>query len=128
MNLGTPAILFSAIALIMLAYTNRFFVLAKLIRDIHSDRGNRPDLQVKQIPNLRRRLSLIKTMQALGVIAFILCTLSMQLIYMDHADVGAQVFMLAVFTLMGSLVISLWEVMISTKALDIVLADRENEG
>ncbi|WP_095498067.1 DUF2721 domain-containing protein [Paraferrimonas haliotis] len=128
MTLGTPAILFSAIALIMLAFTNRFFVIAKLIRDIHSDRGNRPDLQVKQIPNLRKRLNLIKYMQAMGVIAFILCTVSMMFIFIEHPDIGAGIFIASVLCLMISLLISLWEVMISTKALDIVLADREDEG
>ena len=123
-ELGTPALLFGSIALIMLAYTNRFFVLAKLIRDIHAGQsGEDNELAMLQIPILRRRLQLIQWMQALGVGAFLLCTLSMFVLFLQYGDLGAVFFGASVVCLMCSLFCSLWEVLISTKALDMVLDD-----
>ena len=122
MTLTTPTILFSAITLIMLAHTNRFFSLAKLIRDIHAHQtGESPELEAKQLPNLRKRLALTKWMQALGVLAFILCTASTLFLFLEHQFAGQWLFILSVLALMFSLILSLWEVLISTQALDMVL-------
>jgi hypothetical protein len=124
MTLGTPALLFGAIALIMLAYTSRFFVLAKLIRDMHSGRsGEHRELEHRQIPILRLRLMLIQIMQALGVFSFLLCTLSMLFLFLASVGIGTILFGASVVCLACSLCFSLWEVLISTKALDMVLDD-----
>ena len=124
MNLTTPTILFSAITLIMLAHTNRFFALGKLIRDVHAHRtGESQELNLKQIPTLKRRLTLTKWMQALGVFSFILCTASLLSLVFGLGGLGQILFLVSVFALMCSLIVSLWEVMISTHALDLVLED-----
>ncbi len=123
-NLGTPALLFGAIALIMLAYTNRFVVLAKLVRDMHAGKsGEHRKLELLQIPILRLRIKLIKIMQALGVGSFLLCTFSMFLIFIDKVGIGKLFFGGSVITLMLSLCFSFWEILISTRALDMVLDD-----
>ena len=124
MSLGTPALLFGAIALTLLAYTNRFFVLARLIRDIHSIKNDEDvSLEKKQIPNLRTRIRLVQVMQAFGIISFLLCTISMLFIFIDMAQTGKTVFIISVLSLMLSLLFSLWEVLLSTRALDLVLDD-----
>lgn len=124
MDLGTPALLFGAIALVMLAYTNRFFVLAKLIRDIHANANSEHhELELKQVPSLRRRLLLIQAMQALGVLSFLLCTISIFLCLVGLNGVGAYLFGASVLCLMCSLLCSLWEVLVSTSALGMVLDD-----
>ena len=78
-NINTPALLFPAITLLMLAYTNRFLSLASLVRKLHSDYGKGEDIQmiVSQLKNLRARLNLIRYMQGFGVMSFLSCVLCM---------------------------------------------------
>lgn len=58
-DLTTPALLFSAISLIMLAYTNRFLSYAQLVRTLKDQyRENHSAVTAAQISNLRKRLYL----------------------------------------------------------------------
>lgn len=124
MTMGTPAILFGSIALIMLAYTNRFLALAKIIRDIHADYDpEHAALFKNQLPILRQRVRLIQIMQALGVLSFLFCTISMFVLFLHQEVAGKIIFALSVISMMTSLVFSLWEVLVSTRALDMVLDD-----
>jgi len=78
LDVSTPALLFPAISLLFLAYTNRFLHLSALIRKLHSDwLEQRADVLRAQIENLRRRISLIRTMQLLGAVSLFLCVISM---------------------------------------------------
>ncbi len=43
LELSTPALLFSAITLMMLAFTNRFLAIANLIRGLHERHRENPD-------------------------------------------------------------------------------------
>ncbi|HEX3018931.1 MAG TPA: DUF2721 domain-containing protein, partial [Chitinispirillaceae bacterium] len=75
-NITTPALLFPAISLLLLAYTSRFLALAALIRDLQSEHGPSPEaLILGQIRNLHTRLRIIRNMQALGAFSFFLCVL-----------------------------------------------------
>jgi hypothetical protein len=122
MNLTTPALLFPAISLLLLAYTNRFLVLAQLIRELNQRENKGLEKVVRrQISNLRKRLYLIRAMQSVGVGAFLLCTLSMLFIYFNMQYIGSIVFAVSLGALCLSLVISLYEVHISTKAIEIEL-------
>lgn len=126
MDITTPAFLFPAISLLLLAYTNRFLVLAQLIRELNQ-RDNR-ELEVivkRQITNLRSRLHLIRSMQTVGVLSFILCTLSMIFYFFEQAQLGSIVFGLSLIALTVSLLISLYEVRISCKAIEIELESLE---
>lgn len=68
-DLATPAMLFPAISLLLLAYTNRFLTLATIIRNFDDDDKDKE----AQIKNLRLRIQLIKRMQEAGVLSFFLC-------------------------------------------------------
>ena len=126
MTLATPALLFGSISLLLLAYTNRFFVLATLIRSLHAESVREPhNIALQQIPNLRLRVRLIKYMQSFGVLSFILCTISLFFLFLDQLEPGKLAFGASVITLLLSLSFSLYEVIISTRALDIVLDDIE---
>lgn len=126
MTLTTPALLFPAISLLLLAYTNRFLVLAQLIRELNQRDNKGLELVVKrQITNLRSRLHLIRSMQTAGVLSFLLCTLAMIFLFLEMIDVGTVCFGLSLFSLMLSLVMSLYEVRISTKAIEIELESME---
>ncbi len=126
MDLTTPALLFPAISLLLLAYTNRFLVLAQLIRQLHSQREAMTEMVIRQISNLRLRLILIKAMQGLGVLSFLLCVLTMLLLFLRWMVPAEWIFAISICLLALSLLCSLLEIAISTKAIEIELEDLEN--
>ncbi|GAA5037085.1 membrane protein [Marivirga lumbricoides] len=125
-SLTTPALLFPAISLLLLAYTNRFLAIAALIRNLSAQYVEAPTPKTKaQISNLRRRLTLIKNMQLMGIAALFLCVLSMFVIYQEFNFAGSLIFGLSLVLLMISLALSIIEIQISVKALNIQLSDME---
>lgn len=127
-SINTPALLFPAITLLMLAYTNRFLALATLIRNLHTKYKQvheQHDVIRAQIKNLRQRLNLVKAMQACGIISFFLCVLCMLFFYLQQETIAFVVFGLSLVFLLISLGLSLHEIFISTKALEIELKDME---
>jgi hypothetical protein len=128
LQLSTPALLFSAITLLMLAFTNRFLAIATLIRGLHKNHRKSPDkeIMVEQIHNLRRRLTLIKNMQLFGVFSFLLCVVCMYLLFRGLTESANWVFVASMLSLLISLGISLVEIQISTKALNLELGDMED--
>ena len=127
LSLTTPALLFSAVSLILLAYTNRFLSYAQLVRTLKEQHLQHPSKVTRaQIDNLRRRLHLTRTMQLLGVTSLFLCVVTMFLIYLWLMLLSAYVFGAALLLLVGSLGVSIWEIQISVRALEIHLKDMEN--
>jgi len=128
-SINTPALLFPAITLLMLAYTNRFLALATLIRSLHTkwkQIHEEREIIHQQIRNLKLRLVLVKQMQAAGILSFFLCVLSMLFIYLQYPLWATTIFGLSLICLLVSLALSLNEIYISTKALEIELKDMEN--
>ena len=127
LTLTTPALLFPAISLLFLSYTNKFLALASLIRTLHNadskDHGN-PVIQ-GQLDNLRRRMKLIKHMQGAGIMSFILCVVDMFLLHFRVMDIAFVVFGLCLLFLLLSLVICLMEIKISVDALELQVQDME---
>ncbi|QIL42427.1 DUF2721 domain-containing protein [Pedobacter sp. HDW13] len=127
LTINIPALLFPAISLIMLAYTNRFLALASLVRSLKSkyEDGDKNVALHKQIENLRYRLRLIKNMQAFGVLSFASCLFCMFFIYLTWNTAAEILFALSLIFFMISLIISLIEIQISTKALELELSSLE---
>jgi hypothetical protein len=126
-NINTPALLFPAITLLMLAYTNRFLSLASLVRKLHAEynRGEKERNILSQIKNIRSRLNLIRYMQALGVLSFLCCVLCMYAIFRDWILVAHWIFAASLIFLLLSIILSLLEINKSTKAIELVLSDIE---
>jgi hypothetical protein len=125
-SINTPALLFPAITLLMLAYTNRFLALASLIRSLHSKYKETKDgreVLKEQIKNLRKRLLLIRHMQASGITSFFFCVLSMLFFYLEHEVWAYSIFGLSLGFLLLSLILSLREIFLSTRALELELKD-----
>ena len=125
-SINTPALLFPAITLLMLAYTNRFLALASLIRNLHTKYkqvGEDRAIIKEQIQNLKKRLLLVKQMQGSGITSFFLCVLCMLFIFLDYQLLAYTIFGLSLLFLLLSLALSLNEIFISTKALEIELKD-----
>jgi hypothetical protein len=127
-SLGTPALLFPAISLILLAYTNRFLGLASLIRGLTAQfSASRDRMLIGQIHNLRHRLHLIRTMQAFGVAALFVCVACMFALFAGSQGLGKGLFALSLLLLMGSLALSFREIQLSTAALNIQLSTIEKD-
>ena len=123
----TPALLFPAISLLLLAYTNRFLALASLVRKLHDEykKGEQSKNVLQQITSLRLRIRLVRYMQGLGVFSFLCCVVTMYTIYMNWMAAVKYEFALSLLSLLASLIISLIEISQSTKALEVALSDIE---
>ncbi|RDC65090.1 DUF2721 domain-containing protein [Adhaeribacter pallidiroseus] len=126
-TLTTPALLFPAISMLLLAYTNRFIALASLIRNL-KDQYTRTQnsLLMGQISNLRERLFLIRNMQALGIASMFLCVLCMFVLFAENQTTGKYLFAVSLALLLASLGLSFREIQISVNALTLELSDLEN--
>lgn len=127
LTLTTPALLFSAISLIMLAYTNRFLAYAAVIRNLHAVYlESKDNTLLRQINNLKQRLNLTRYMQIFGITSLLLCVFTMLLIYIEQKIVAVWVFGVALILLIISLALLIKEIQISAKALQLHLSDIEN--
>jgi hypothetical protein len=126
-DINTPALLFPAITLLMLAYTNRFLSLATLVRKLHDEyhRGEKERNILSQIKNIRTRINLIRDLQALGVLSFLCCVLCMYAIYRNWIEMAHWIFAASLLFLLLSIILSLLEINKSTKAIELVLSDIE---
>lgn len=124
---STAALLFPAISLIMLAYTNRFLALAALVRNLHAKylEHNKEGVLQGQIDNLRYRLKLLRHMQAMGVLSFISCIVCMYGIYLDNITFAEICFALSLLFFTISLLLSFIEIQLSNKALELELSSME---
>jgi lysylphosphatidylglycerol synthetase-like protein (DUF2156 family) len=127
-DLTTPALLFPAISLLLLAYTNRFLTLSTIIRSLHQNYKEKPNIVLLgQIENMRKRVHLIKHMQGIGVASLFLCVLCMFLLFSGQNELGKYVFGLSLIMLLISLILSLREIAISVDALELHLSDIEKK-
>lgn len=121
---STPALLFPTLSLILLAYTNRFMSLAKLIRDLHASYVKVQNENVlDQIRNLQQRIILIRNMTATGILTIFLCVGCMFLIHSGLNEWAVWVFTAALILMLVSLGMCLLEIVISTEALSLELSD-----
>ena len=127
LTLSIPALLFPAISLTMLAYNARYLAIAALIRQLHQKYQETESTAVAlQVKQLRKRLTIIKNMQATAIFSFLLAVITMSLIYVELRFWANLIFGISLLALMVSLILSLIEVQLSTKALSIQLEDMEN--
>ena len=127
-DISTPALLFPAISLLMLAYTNRFLGLASVIRQLHKTHSESPKpIYLREIESLRKRIHLIRDMQSWGVLALILCTSCMFLLFRDFHRAGEAVFAASMLCMLTSLGLSFVEIRMSVRALDFHLLDLKKD-
>ena len=125
-NFSTPALLFPAISLLLLAYTNRFMGITKLIRQLRRNLNDDNYTQInRQVANLKYRIKLIIWTQASGVVSLILCTLSMMSHFFEASSFGYICFGLSLILMNISLILSLLEITISARALNVELEGME---
>ena len=124
-DLSTPALLFPAVSLLFLSYTNRFLALSSLIRKLHTDWIQTPEhcdtALLAQITNLRQRLKLIRWMQVSGALSLFLCVNSMSFMLFDSQLIGTVFFTAALGLMAFSLIALIREAYVSGGALNILL-------
>ena len=123
-SITTPALLFPAVTLLMLAYTNRFNTLATIIRNLHSKYQTEQNENLRaQITNLRYRVYLIRNMQIFGVLSLLLCVMSMFALFAGWLAGGQWSFAIALILMIISMLLSLRELQVSVGALDLLLSE-----
>lgn len=128
LSVETPALLFSATSLILLAYTNRFLTIAQIVRGLKkSYEDNKNKSILLEIKNLNLRLKLIRWMQLFGVMCLFLSVFAMLLLFVDQQLIGIYFFGASLLSLLISLAISFWEISISVHALKVHLEDLMDE-
>ncbi len=128
LSITTPALLFSAVSLILLAYTNRFLAYASVVRNLYAEyKKDENYLIAGQIKNLKKRLNLIRWMQLLGVGSLFLSMASTLLIFFQLPFLGSVTFAAALVLMIISLALSAWEIQISIVALDLHIKGMDNE-
>jgi hypothetical protein len=129
LSIETPALLFSATSLILLAYTNRFLTIAQIVRSLKKnyDQDHNKSILI-EIKNLNQRITLIRLMQLFGVMCLFLSVFSMFLLFLNYETFGIYVFSCSLLSLLISLGISFWEISISVNALRFHLKDLMEEN
>ena len=122
LNITDPAIMFSGISLLLLAYTNRYLALASIVRSLNKGlRNQAQENSIRQIQNLNLRINLIKYMQVFGIISFLFCVFAMLSLFLGNQIVGEVFFVMSLVTMVISLLISLNEILKSGESLKIEL-------
>jgi Protein of unknown function (DUF2721) len=129
LTLSTPALLFSTVSLLMIAFTNRFLAIANLVRDLHQKfkENSKDELVITQIKQLHYRMGLIRTMQIVAILSLILSAVCMLLLFVGLEFVSRWVFTLALLLQIWALIISVWEIRLSMDSLKVELSDMSNE-
>lgn len=124
LNIETPALLFSATSLILLAYTNRFLTIATIVRDLKKNYEQKESSKILlEIKNLNLRLTLIRFMQMFGVLSLFLSVFAMLVLFIELQMLGIYLFGFSLLSLLISLGVSFWEISISVDALRLHLSD-----
>ena len=127
-TLTTPALLFPAISLLLVAYTNRFNTIGARIRTLHAQYKENPDdILSGQIENLRKRVYLIRNMQAFGVASLFSCVLCLFVVFAGKIFFGKMIFCISLILMMISLGLSFKEILISVHALNIELSNMQEQ-
>ena len=127
-TLTTPALLFPTISLLLVAYTNRFNTIGGRIRTLHSQYKENPDdILSSQIESLRKRVYLIRNMQAFGVASLFLCVVCLFVLFAGKIFLGKIIFSLSLILMMISLGLSFREILLSVNALNLELSDMQKD-
>nr|VFJ77924.1 MAG: Protein of unknown function (DUF2721) [Candidatus Kentron sp. FW] len=127
-TLTTPALLFPAISLLMVAYTNRFNTISARIRALASLYKQNPEENLAdQIVSLERRVHLIRNMQACAVASFFLCVLCLFVLFAGQEGPGKIIFGISLVLMLISLAISFEEILLSVKALNLELSSMKKD-
>ena len=126
-TLQTPTYVFSAISLLMIAYTSRYVAITQVIRNLNEGSTKRDNRVEGQIRSLMKRIKYIRNMQISAMIGFSLNILTMILITLGFDSVVKPLFLSGLGFVFVSLIICIMEIALSAQALSISL-NQEHDG
>lgn len=126
-TLQTPTYVFSAISLLMIAYTSRYVAISQVIRHLNENTKKDDGRVACQIKSLMKRVKYIRNMQITALLGFSINILTMILIAVGLNTLVAPLFLLGLIFVLVSLVICILEIALSAQALAISLNDDYNE-
>jgi Protein of unknown function (DUF2721) len=128
LTISTPALLFSTVSLMMIAFTNRYLAIASLIRELHDKFQEKPEVRyVEQIRLLHRRVYLIRNIQVIIVSSLLLSAICLIFVLLDNQFIAKFLFFCALSMQILALALSIWEISMSIQALKIELGDMEEQ-
>ncbi|WP_207534245.1 DUF2721 domain-containing protein [Desertivirga arenae] len=127
-SVTTPAILFPATSLILLAYTAKLIHLGSLVRALKNkfQQQQQPGL-LKEMENLKKRIFLIRSMQAAGVCCLLFCSTCMLCLFANWLLAAKISFSISLILLLMALACCFREIQISATALQIALQELEED-
>ncbi|GAB3510285.1 DUF2721 domain-containing protein [Emticicia fontis] len=125
LTISTPALLFSTVSLLMIAFTNRFLALASLIRDLHVKYKTEEEKEniIAQIIGLKRRLRIVRNIQIIAISSLLLSAICMLLIFLEKELAAKWFFGGALMLQIIALTLSVREITLSMNALELELSD-----
>tara|TARA_Y100000590_G_C15666778_1_gene994765 strand:- start:685 stop:1092 length:408 start_codon:yes stop_codon:yes gene_type:complete len=125
------AIMFPAIPLTMAMFGNRFHTVSVLIRKIHDDyihEHSIPTQFSRQLEILESRINLLKGGQILMGLSFLFNMLSVFALFFNAITPAKIFFALCLLSIILALIIFLYELSLSTKALKYHLSDLDSKN
>ena len=122
------AIMFPAIPLMMSVFSNRFHTLSVLIRSMHDEykyKKQSPAKLKKQFSILESRVILLRRAQIFMGLSFIFNILSVLFLFLQQEFFAIVVFAICLLSIIIALMIYLYEITLSSKALKYHLSDLE---
>jgi len=125
LTISTPALLFSTVSLLMIAFTNRFLALASLIRDLHVKYKTEEEKEniVAQIKGLQRRIRIVRNIQVIAISSLLLSAICMLVIFLGEELAAKWLFGGALALQILALTLSVKEITLSMNALKLELSD-----
>ena len=129
LEISTPALVFPAVSLLILAYSQRFASLSRMIRKFSEEKkAHDSDLLDAQLRNFHRRIHLVQRTEAFGVVGLIMSMFSSLALFGQFEFLGMTAFVMSISFILLSLFFALWEVMLSTEALHVLVARQAPKG
>ena len=125
------AILFPAIPLMMVMFGNRFHTVSVLIRKMHDDyiyNNSVPAEFDKQLSILKSRIILLKRAQIAMGLSFLFNMLSVFALFFNTTIPAQFFFVFCLLSIIVALIIYLYELTLSTKALKFHLLDLDKKN
>ena len=122
------AIMFPAIPLMMSVFSNRFHTLSVLIRSMHDQikyKKQSPAKIKKQFAILESRVTLLRRAQIFMGLSFLLNMFSVLLLFIQQENIAKIFFAICLFSIIIALIVYLYEITLSSKALNYHLSDLE---
>ena len=125
------AIMFPAIPLTMVMFGNRFHTVSVLIRKMHDDyiyNNSMPAEFDKQLSILKSRIILLKRAQITMGLSFLFNMLSVFALFFNTVIPAQLFFIFCLLSIIIALIIYLYELTLSTKALKYHLLDLDKKN